>query len=88
MPVASAEAMRARADSSGTASGLLGLVQFALGGVIGPVVGAFGSGSALPLGIGMSACLLAAFALCLHPAPRRAAAFPTGTASDRSQNKA
>ncbi len=67
MPVASAEAMRARADSAGTASGLLGLIQFALGGVIGPIVGAFGSGSALPLGIGMCACLLAAFALCLRP---------------------
>ncbi|MCM3922264.1 multidrug effflux MFS transporter [Frankia sp. AiPs1] len=76
MPIASAEAMRTRPDSSGTASGLLGLTQFALGGLIGPIVGAFGSTSALPLGIGMCLCLLAAFALCLRPAALRPTPSP------------
>ncbi|MEX5636055.1 multidrug effflux MFS transporter [Parafrankia sp. FMc2] len=64
MPVASAEAMRSQPGNAGTASGLLGLFQFALGGLVGPVAGAFGDGSALPLGATMTVLLGLACVLC------------------------
>ncbi|ONH51747.1 Bcr/CflA family drug resistance efflux transporter [Frankia sp. CcI49] len=76
MPVASAEAMRSQSANAGTASGLLGLIQFALGGLVGPIAGAFGSASALPLGATMCVLLCAACVLCARSAsgPRSTAA--------------
>ncbi|OAA29527.1 MFS transporter, DHA1 family, bicyclomycin/chloramphenicol resistance protein [Frankia sp. EI5c] len=68
MPVASAEAMRSQARNAGTAAGLLGLVQFALGGLVGPLAGAFGTDSALPLGTTMLILLGTACLLCTRAA--------------------
>ncbi|GAA1108809.1 multidrug effflux MFS transporter [Kitasatospora arboriphila] len=73
MPNSTALALSGR-DDAGTASALLGLLQFALGGLAAPLVGLGGSGSALPMAVviaGFAAAAVLVHALWL---PRSAAA--------------
>jgi DHA1 family bicyclomycin/chloramphenicol resistance-like MFS transporter len=63
LPVASSITLAGHPDRAGAASALLGLLQFSVGGVIAPFVGAFGSRSLLPLAGGMGACILVAAVL-------------------------
>lgn len=74
MPVASSWAMEGHPERAGAASGLLGVIQFLVGGLLGPVVGAFGSASAVPLAATIVACLALALLLSRPPAPVLAAA--------------
>jgi DHA1 family bicyclomycin/chloramphenicol resistance-like MFS transporter len=65
LPNATALALRDHPDMAGAASALLGLVQFATGGAVAPLVGVAGTGSALPLAVivtGLGAGALLAFA--------------------------
>ncbi|WP_030275281.1 multidrug effflux MFS transporter [Streptomyces sp. NRRL B-24484] len=73
MPNSTALALSGR-DNAGTASALLGLLQFALGGLAAPLVGLGGSGSALPMAVVIAG--FAAAAVLVHALwpPRRAAA--------------
>ncbi len=52
-------AMQSQGQSAGTASGLLGVLTFIIGGIVAPLVGIAGSDSALPMGI-----LIALLELC------------------------
>ncbi|RJK96427.1 Bcr/CflA family efflux MFS transporter [Vallicoccus soli] len=72
MPVASAWAMQGHPERAGAASGLLGVFQFLLGGVLAPVVGAFGGGSAVPLAAAVVLLLGVALAASRRPAPAAA----------------
>ncbi|MEV6211317.1 Bcr/CflA family multidrug efflux MFS transporter [Kitasatospora sp. NPDC051914] len=54
MPNSTALALSGR-DNAGTASALLGLLQFALGGLAAPLAGLGGSGSALPMAVVIAA---------------------------------
>ena len=58
MPVASSRAMNAHPERAGAASALLGVLQFAVGGTLAPLVGLAGSATVLPLAGLMVACLL------------------------------
>ncbi len=60
MPMATALAMEDHPERAGSASGLLGFTQFALGSLIAPLVGVAGARSALPMAIAMPACSLSA----------------------------
>jgi DHA1 family bicyclomycin/chloramphenicol resistance-like MFS transporter len=51
-----AAAMAGRPEALGTASALLGLIQFGLGAAVAPLVGLGGAHDALPMGIVMAAC--------------------------------
>ncbi len=65
MPVASSRAMNAHPERAGAASALLGVLQFAVGGALAPLVGLTGSASVLPLAVLMAACLVASLAVLL-----------------------
>lgn len=52
-------AMRSQPERAGTASGMLGLVQFAVGGTVAPIVGIFSSATPLALSAVTTACVLA-----------------------------
>jgi DHA1 family bicyclomycin/chloramphenicol resistance-like MFS transporter len=65
MPVASSRAMNAHPERAGAASALLGVLQFAVGGALAPLVGLTGSTSVLPLAVLMAACLVASLAVLL-----------------------
>ena len=61
MPNASALALTPYPDVAGSASALLGVLQFVLGAAIAPIVGVAGDHSAVPMGIviatlGLAAC--------------------------------
>ncbi|MFC4001333.1 multidrug effflux MFS transporter [Prauserella oleivorans] len=58
MPNATALALSDHPDKAGSASALLGVLQFAIGGAASPVVGLFGESSAVPM-----AAMMATFAL-------------------------
>ncbi len=58
VPIATALAMEDHPERAGSASGLLGFVQFAIGAAVGPLVGIAGPLDALPLAIVMPACSL------------------------------
>ena len=59
-PTCTSLAMQSQGKSAGSASALLGLLQFTFGGVIAPLVGIAGSENVLPLGIVIAACEIAA----------------------------
>ncbi len=60
MPNTTALALAGHANVAGTASALLGMVQFALGAVVAPLVGLGGTASALPMAIVIATASLAA----------------------------
>ncbi len=62
LPMATALAMNDHPQRAGSASGLLGFTQFALGSAVAPLVGIAGPGSAIPMAVAMPACSLAAIA--------------------------
>ncbi|MUN36418.1 multidrug effflux MFS transporter [Actinomadura litoris] len=71
MPNATALALADRPPRvAGSASALLGLTQFAIGGAAAPLAGVGGPGTALPMALTIAALALAAFAITLL-APRR-----------------
>lgn len=63
MPNAVAIAMRPFPDDAGSASGLLGSIQFAFAAVAGTAVGWLGEGSALPMAAVMAGCGLSSLAV-------------------------
>jgi MFS transporter, DHA1 family, multidrug resistance protein len=69
LPNATALALTDHAAVAGTASALLGVIQFSVGAVVAPVVGAGGTGSAVPMGVVMTT--LAAAALLARAGARR-----------------
>jgi DHA1 family bicyclomycin/chloramphenicol resistance-like MFS transporter len=81
MPASTALALAAHQSRAGAASGLLGLAQFGLGGVIGPLVSA-GGVTAVLMTASMAGAVLAAFVVRLAVAfasrPKRAAPEGTG----------
>ncbi|GAA4434616.1 multidrug effflux MFS transporter [Actinokineospora soli] len=73
LPNATALALADHGSRAGTASALLGLIQFLIGGLAAPLVGLGGSGSSVPMAVviaGMSAAGLVSFAL-IRPTRRR-----------------
>jgi DHA1 family bicyclomycin/chloramphenicol resistance-like MFS transporter len=50
-PNATALGLSGHADQAGTASALLGLLQYVIGGLVAPLVGVAGEETALPLGV-------------------------------------
>lgn len=72
MPVASSRAMNAHPERAGAASALLGVLQFAVGGTLAPLVGAIGGATVVPLALFMAGCLVAS--LALHTATARRSA--------------
>ena len=75
-PSGTALALQGSPSTAGSASGLLGLAQFALGALSAPLVGAAGRDTALPMAIVIATCELAATAFWLLVARP-----PTGRAS-------
>ena len=80
LPNATALALSGHPRSAGSASALLGVLQFAIGAAAAPLVGAFGSRTALPMSVVMATlgvCALVTFALLVRggesPASRAAA---------------
>lgn len=77
-PNTSAAAMAPHGSAAGSASALLGTLQFAVGAAAGALVGALHNGTAVPMAGVMAACGLAALAayhgLAARPAARPAAA--------------
>jgi DHA1 family bicyclomycin/chloramphenicol resistance-like MFS transporter len=63
MPNTTALAMAPHGSVAGSASALLGTVQFVLGATAGTLVGVLGDGTAVPLAAVIAACGVAAFAL-------------------------
>jgi len=61
MPSTTALAMAPHGQVAGSASALLGTVQFVLGATAGTLVGAFGNGTAVPLAAVIAGCGVAAF---------------------------
>jgi DHA1 family bicyclomycin/chloramphenicol resistance-like MFS transporter len=62
VPNATALAMADHPDSAGSASALLGIIQYATGAVVAPLVGLAGSGSAVPFAVVIALCSGAAAA--------------------------
>jgi DHA1 family bicyclomycin/chloramphenicol resistance-like MFS transporter len=62
VPNATALALADQRDRAGSASALLGLGQFGLAAAVAPLVGLGGSGTAIPMGIVIAACVVAAAA--------------------------
>jgi MFS transporter, DHA1 family, multidrug resistance protein len=62
MPMATALAMEDHPERAGSASGILGFVQFLVGSTVAPLVGVAGPGSAVPMAIAIPACSLAGLA--------------------------
>jgi MFS transporter, DHA1 family, multidrug resistance protein len=62
MPNSIALALADHADVAGTASALLGALQFLIGALVAPLVGAGGTHSAIPMAAIMTAFALAALA--------------------------
>jgi DHA1 family bicyclomycin/chloramphenicol resistance-like MFS transporter len=60
MPNTPALALTRHGESAGTAAALLGSAQFVIGGAAAPLVGAFGDGSAVPMGAVMAGAMLLA----------------------------
>jgi DHA1 family bicyclomycin/chloramphenicol resistance-like MFS transporter len=51
LPNATALGLSGHADQAGTASALLGLLQYVIGGMVAPLVGVAGEKTAVPLGV-------------------------------------
>ncbi len=60
LPMATALAMDDHSQWAGSASGVLGFTQFALGALVAPLAGIAGSGTALPMAVTMLVCSLLA----------------------------
>ena len=71
MPNTPALALTRHGESAGTAAAMLGAAQFVIGGMAAPLVGAFGDGSAVPMGAVMTGALLLAGILAAHRRPGR-----------------
>ncbi|MFF7649937.1 Bcr/CflA family multidrug efflux MFS transporter [Streptomyces sp. NPDC007983] len=67
MPNSTALSMSGHPEVAGTASALLGLLQFALGGVAGPLAGLGGNGAALPMALAIAVSAAAAVVVHLWP---------------------
>jgi DHA1 family bicyclomycin/chloramphenicol resistance-like MFS transporter len=63
LPNTPALALTRHGEAAGTAAAMLGAVQFGIGALVAPLVGAFGSTSAAPMGAIMVAVTLAASVL-------------------------
>jgi len=85
MPNATVLALSGAPRIAGSASALLGLMQFGLGAAIAPLVGLAGTGSALPMAVTLAALDLAALLtfllLARGPSAARAALVPTSEPS-------
>jgi DHA1 family bicyclomycin/chloramphenicol resistance-like MFS transporter len=69
-PNARALAMAGYPDVAGTASALLGVLLFAIGGLVAPLVGVAGTTTALPMATviaALAACALVVFATATRP---------------------
>lgn len=66
-------AMQNRARSAGSASALLGLLPFVFGAITAPLVGVGGSNTAVPMGIVIAVCDVAAISCFIFLARRRSA---------------
>ena len=77
MPNTTALAMAPHGAVAGSASALLGTLQFVLGATAGTLVGVLGNGTAVPLGAVIAGCGAAAFA-AYQTLPRPRYASPTG----------
>ncbi len=69
MPNASALALAGHPRTAGSASALLGTLQYAIGAAVAPLVGAFGTKTALPMAVVMAVlgfCALGAFVLLVR----------------------
>jgi DHA1 family bicyclomycin/chloramphenicol resistance-like MFS transporter len=72
MPNTTAIAMAPHGNVAGSASALLGTLQFVLGATAGALVGALGNGTAVPLAAVIAACGIGAFGVnLLTPAPQQ-----------------
>jgi DHA1 family bicyclomycin/chloramphenicol resistance-like MFS transporter len=76
LPNTTALAMAPHGQVAGSASALLGTIQFVLGSVTGGLVGAFANGTAVPLAAVIAGCGVAAF-LTHHVGGMRSAALPS-----------
>jgi DHA1 family bicyclomycin/chloramphenicol resistance-like MFS transporter len=72
MPNSTALSMSGHPEAAGTASALLGLLQYALGGVSAPLAGLGGNGAALPMAVAIAVSAAAAVAVHLWPVRRGA----------------
>jgi DHA1 family bicyclomycin/chloramphenicol resistance-like MFS transporter len=63
LPLASSLTMVGHPERAGAASALLGLLQFTVGGVLAPIVGALGTTTLVPLAAAIAGCLLVAMGL-------------------------
>jgi DHA1 family bicyclomycin/chloramphenicol resistance-like MFS transporter len=63
LPLASSISMGGHPDRAGAASALLGLVQFAIGGLVAPLVGLVGTRTLLPLAVAVGGSLVVAAVL-------------------------
>jgi DHA1 family bicyclomycin/chloramphenicol resistance-like MFS transporter len=61
LPNTRALAMAGYPDLAGTASALLGVVQFAVGGLVAPLIGVAGTGTAVPMAVVIAALVVLAF---------------------------
>lgn len=83
-PNASSLALSEQARSAGSASALLGVLQFVVGGLATPLVGLGGAGTAVPMGItmaGFGVLALLAFSILTRPT-RLAASEPVALAQE------
>jgi len=76
LPNTTALAMAPHGQVAGSASALLGTIQFVLGSLTGALVGAFANGTAVPLAAVIAGCGVAAF-ITHHAAGMRSAASPS-----------
>ena len=65
MPVSTAMAMGAQGKVAGSASAVIGVLQFAIGAAAGMLVSLLGDGSALPMALAMAVCGVAGLGLRL-----------------------
>lgn len=83
-PNATALALSGHPETAGSASALLGVMQFLAGGVAAPLVGSVGTGTALPMGVVMGALSLSAVVVFLALTRRTR---PEVRAGDRTATK-
>jgi len=86
LPNATALGLSGHADQAGTASALLGLLQYVIGGLVAPLVGVAGAESAVPLGVvtatvSAAACVLFGLLVVRSVLAERRAAEARETAS-------
>jgi len=72
-PTTTAIALADHGDRAGTASSLLGLLQYFFGALVAPLVGIAGEGTAIPLGVVAASASAAAMVLFLTVVRRRLA---------------